>query len=104
RLWHEAGDAEGEIDAQIQIGDVKAVAQEAKAAFAELEDAYEADREARYAHGAALALSDLAGVQVGLGQASKAIESSRHAFMIWRRIGGVGGGAGGVRAHAVCAV
>lgn len=87
RLWQRAGDAEGEIEAQIQIGDVQSVAQEAEAALAGLEAAYSAAREARYAHGAALALSDLAGVQVGLGQASRAIESSRHAFRIWRRTG-----------------
>ncbi len=88
RLYHQAGDFEGETDARIEICSVKIDQGRAKEAADELSEIH-ATALRGYLRGAAAALDPLANAENNLALPKPALASSLQAFELWRQIGDV---------------
>jgi CHAT domain-containing protein/Tfp pilus assembly protein PilF len=91
RLYHQAGDFEGETDARIEICSVEIDEGKAGATHAasELKEIHATASRRGYLRGAAAALDPLAYAEDNLALPKQALASSVQAFELWRQVGDV---------------
>jgi len=89
RLYHRAGDFEGETDARIEICSAEIDLAKAKEAADELSEIHATALQKGYLRGAAAALDPLANAENNLALPKQALASSLQAFELWRQVGDV---------------
>jgi len=87
-FWQAAGDARGEVEALVGIGQFYSDKGDPRAALSWYQKVIDRSRESGFLEGEAFALGNMGYAYSLLGSQDQAIESDRQSLEVWRRMGG----------------